>query len=133
RVLPSLGVEGVPVLTFHRWAVRAMFDLFPKLPTAVSEETPPLVSRVKNHPAMLGAIDAIAAEVTDRVDSKIVSTMPRWPEGDRVVAAWRATAGAPDRRLTALAQWLAGRRDIPGADAASTLPEVTRSALEALG
>src|SRR5262249_48731269 len=36
RVLPSLGVEGVPVKTFARWAVRVVYDAFPKLPSALS-------------------------------------------------------------------------------------------------
>jgi DNA helicase-2/ATP-dependent DNA helicase PcrA len=133
RVLPSLGVEGVPVMTFQRWAVRAVFDMFPRLPSAISEETPPLVSRVKNHPAMLEAIDAIGAEVMARVDAKIAQSMPRWPEGERVVAAWNATKGAPDRRVTQLAQWLAGKRDLPATKPAADLPHVTRSAVEAMG
>jgi DNA helicase II / ATP-dependent DNA helicase PcrA len=133
RVLPGLGVEGVPVMTFNRWAVRAMFDMFPKMPTAISEETPPLVSRVKNHPAMLEAVDTIAAEVTARIDAKVAAAMPRWPEGDRVLSAWKATKGAPDRRVTQLAQWIAGKRDLAGTKPASDLPQVTRSAVEALG
>jgi len=133
RVLPGLGVEGVPVMTFHRWAVRATFDMFPRLPSAISEETPPLVSRLKNHAAMLEAVDAVAAEVTARVDAKLAASMPRWPEGDRVLAAWKATKGAPDRRVTQLAQWVAGKRDLAGVKAASDLPQVTRSALESMG
>lgn len=133
RVLPGLGVEGVPVMTFARWAVRAVHDLYPKLPSAVSDETPPLVSRVKQHHAMLHAIEAVARDVGVRVDEKARSSMPRWPEGDRVLAAWDATRGVPDRRVTQLAQWLAGKRDIDVAGKAETLPQVTRSAVEALG
>lgn len=133
RVLPGLGVEGVPVMTFQRWAVRAVFDMFPRLPSAISEETPPLVSRVKNHPAMLEAIDAVGAELMARLDAKMSSSMPRWPEGERVLAAWNATKGAPDRRVTQLAQWLAGKRDLPGTKPAAGLPQVTRSAVEAMG
>jgi len=133
RVLPGLGVEGVPVMTFHRWAVRAMFDMFPKLPTQISEETPPLVSRLKNHHAMLEAIDAIAAEIMARIDAKLSTAMPRWPEGDRVLAAWSATKGAPDRRVTQLAQWIAGKRELSGAPPASDLPQVTRGAIESMG
>lgn len=133
RVLPGLGVEGVPVMTWNRWAVRAMFDMFPRLPTAISEETPPLVSRVKNHAAMLDAVDTIAAETTARLDAKIATAMPKWPEGDRVLAAWKATKGAPDRRVTQLAQWIAGRRELAGVKPAADLPQVTRSAVEAMG
>lgn len=133
RVLPALGVEGVPVMTFQRWAVRAVMDMFPKLPTAISDETPPLVTRVKNHPAMLEATTTIAAEITARVATKLEGTMAKWPDGDRVVAAWNATRGAPDRRVTQLAQWLTGKREIHGSEPAAKLPQVTRSALEALG
>jgi DNA helicase-2/ATP-dependent DNA helicase PcrA len=134
RVLPSLGVEGVPVMTFSRWSVRVLHDLFPRLPSAVSEETPPLVSRVKSHACMLHAIDAVAKDVGARLDTKVNATMPKWPEGNRVLAAWRATKGVPDRRVTQLSQWYTGRRDLgEAAGAAATLPDVTRAAVEALG
>ena len=133
RVLPALGVEGVPVLTFHRWAVRVVYDLFPKLPSQISEETPPLVSRVKNHPAMLESVAGLAIEVTARIDTKLRTAMAKWPEGDRVVDAWDATKGAPDRRITQLAQWISGKRDIAKTKPAGDLPGVTRSAVEALG
>lgn len=134
RVLPALGVEGVPVVTFHRWAVRAMFGMFPKLPSTISEETPPLVSRVKSHPAILDAVDALAVEAQARLDANVATTMAKWPEGDTVVEAWRATKGAPDRRVTQLAQWAIGKRELAGIrQPASALPHVTRSAVEALG
>lgn len=133
RVLPGLGVEGVPVMTFARWSVRILHDLFPKLPSAISEETPPLVSRVKNHGAMLTAIDSVVADIEKRMDAKVASAMSRWPEGDKVVSAWHATKGVPDKRVTMMGQWLAGKREIQGTKPASELPEVTRSAVEALG
>lgn len=132
RVLPGLGVEGVPVMTFARWAVRVLHDLFPKLPSAVSDETPPLVSRLKSHPAMLKAVDAIAAEVMAKLDAKVSAAMARWPEGDKVVKAWSLTKGAPDRRVTHLAQWFSGKKNL-GDIVAANLPEVTQSAAVALG
>lgn len=132
RVLPELGVSGVPVMTFARWSVRVLHDLFPKLPSAISDETPPLVSRVKNHPAMLLALDEIASEVTARLDTKVEAAMARWPDGKLVVEAWKASKGAPDRRVTQLSQWVAGKRELGGTSGAR-LPEVTRSAVVALG
>jgi DNA helicase-2/ATP-dependent DNA helicase PcrA len=139
RVLPSLGVEGVAVTTFTRWAARTVISLFPKLPARVNEETPPVVSRAKRHPAMLRGIDRVAGRVAATIDARLREVMAKWPEGARVVLAWeRAVAAggaklAPDARVTALAQWLAGKRQIDGAPPASTLPEVTRGALERLG
>jgi DNA helicase-2/ATP-dependent DNA helicase PcrA len=145
RVLPSLDVPGVPVVTFARYAAKILASLFPKLPTDFTEETPPVVVRAKTHPAMLRAIDAAAASVDARLDARVREGMARWPEGASVVRAWEATRGgqgqggqrgvvAPaDQRVSLLAHWLAGKRTLPGVAPASELPGVTRSALEALG
>ena len=140
RVLPSLGVEGTPVTTFGRWSTRVLLSLFPRLPTRISEETPPVVARAKSHAGMLRAIDAAVLRVTHATDEKIATTMAGWPEGDRVVIAWADTARGPtgatlavDARVTALALWAAGKRSIPAAGLAATLPDVTRGALERLG
>jgi DNA helicase-2/ATP-dependent DNA helicase PcrA len=134
RVLPSLGVEGVGVTTFGRFASRLVASLFAKLPTARNDETPPVVSRAKSHAAMLRGIDALAARVAQGVDAKLRETLARWPEGDNVVRAWEAagSAEAVDARVGVLAQWLAGKRQLPRVRPAQGLPEVTRGALEQL-
>ena len=135
RVLPGLGVEGVPVMTFARWSVRVLHDLFPRLPSAISDETPPLVSRVKNHSAMLPAIESVARDVQKRLDSKVLATMGsgRWPDSKRVITAWEATHGVPDRRVTQLAQWLQGKKELPNIAPAAGIPDITRGAVESLG
>jgi DNA helicase-2/ATP-dependent DNA helicase PcrA len=51
HVLPALGVEGVHVTTWERWARAMTRRHFPRLPTTVSEDTPEPVTRVKLHPA----------------------------------------------------------------------------------
>jgi DNA helicase-2/ATP-dependent DNA helicase PcrA len=143
RVLPGLGVEGVPVSTFGRFAVRLAASLFPRLPSRISDETPAAVTRAKSHPAMLRAIVTLAARVVEAVDGRFRAFADRWPGGPEVAGAWEATrdgeAGSaggagvtPDARVSMVAQWLAGKRAIAGAPAASSLPEVTRSALEQL-
>ena len=138
RVLPTLGVEGVPVTTFGRWATKIVATLFPKLPTRESDETPAVVSRAKRHPAMLRAIDAAGARVTARIETRLREAMAKWPGGDLVVQAWEATATPkgtppPDARVTALASWLAGKRTLDGVTGASSLTDVTRGAMEQLG
>ena len=134
RVLPSLGVEGVVVTTFSRWARRLLPDLFPKLPMRLNDDTPPVVSRAKSHPAMLTAIEKIATRIDGELDARVPKAMASWPEGARVVTAWKATAGmAPDARVTALAQWLTGKRVMEGAGSPQGLPEITRGALERMG
>ena len=137
RVLPTLGVEGVPVTTFARWSAKVLLSIFPKLPARISDETPPVVVRAKSHPAMLRSIEAAAARTQKTLDAMIREGMAKWPDGPRVIAAWETTysggKATPDARVTALASWIAGKRAIDGAGLASTLPDVTRGALERLG
>jgi DNA helicase II / ATP-dependent DNA helicase PcrA len=141
RVLPSLGVEGVPVATFGRFAARMVGHLLPRLPSRINDTTPPVVSRVKSHPAMLRAIDAAGARLTAEADARLRSAMTRWPQGDRVIDAWMRTSASRDAierssvpldaRLAALTQWLGGRH-APGGSHSTDLPQVTRSAAEQL-
>src|SRR5436190_5680890 len=51
RVLPSLDVDGVPVMTFGSWAEAARRAAFPLLDFAITEDTPPVVMRAKAHGA----------------------------------------------------------------------------------
>jgi DNA helicase-2/ATP-dependent DNA helicase PcrA len=153
RVLPSLGVEGVPVSTFSRLATRFVTSMFPKLPSVRGDETPPVVSRAKSHVRMLGAIDGAVARIESALEARLRASMAKWPEGDRVVRGWEGTRtdglarasvrpdGArtaeggevrtpPDMRLSFLSLWAAGKRSIAGVAAATDLPDVTRSAVE---
>ncbi len=137
RVLPSLDVPGVAVTTFERWSKRTCSYMLPKVPTRVSDETPPVVSRAKAHSAMLRAIDDVVRSIDRECDEKLRLQMAKWPSGDLVVAAWEKTGqitkATPDARVTALAQWVAGKRQFTDVRASSELPEVTRGALERLG
>jgi DNA helicase-2/ATP-dependent DNA helicase PcrA len=135
RVLPSLGVEGVPVTTFARFASRLVAQLFPRLPTKVSEETPPVVARAKSHPAMLRAISGLATRIGEQSDARMRAGIEKWPAADQALAAWRCAnegAAAPETRVAVFSAWLAGKRQLAGAAPASGLPQVTRSALEAV-
>ncbi len=134
RVLPSLGVDGVNVTTFTRFGARATIELFPKLPSAISDETPAVVSRAKSHPAMLREMTRLRDGIDREIDQRIRTTMAKWPDGERVVRAWAEVPKtlAPDSKLTMLAGWLAGKRPL-GKEPAAGLPDVTRATLEKLG
>ncbi len=141
RVLPSLGLEGVLVVTFAGYAAQRLATLLPKLPTAISDETPAVVSRAKSHPAMLAAIERAVRGIAETLDARVREHMPRWPRGADVVRAWEATAIAsasaprlaPDERVTALARWLAGKTVLAGVPLADSLPDITKGAIEGLG
>jgi len=61
KVLPALGVDGVAVDTWPRWARWLRRLHFRAMPDAYSDETPAVVSRFKTHTAMLRMIDDLAA------------------------------------------------------------------------
>ena len=50
QVLPSLDVDGVPVVTFDAWAVRQRLVEIPGVPRQHCDHTPSVVSRLKKHP-----------------------------------------------------------------------------------
>ena len=134
---PALGVEGVPVMTFAPLVGARRVRHVPEAPVAISDETPPLVTRVKNH-----AGDARG----DRDDRRRDDTRGSTRRSQRRCAALARgrsrrsprgtlTKGAPDRRVTQLAQWIVGqarsrRRSRPRR---RLFPQVTRSAVESLG
>jgi DNA helicase-2/ATP-dependent DNA helicase PcrA len=124
-VLPGLGVEGVRVTTFARWAAPLVHHLFPRLPAHVSDETPAVVARAKAHPAILRGVDRLAAAIADAMSARVAQAMERWPRGADVVKAWGDGAverRTPLQRASALGKW---------ADGAS-LPDVTKSAVTTL-
>lgn len=131
RVLPDLGVDGVNVTTFRRFATRTAFALFPKLPTQVSEETPSLVMRAKQHPGMVRVIRDAVAELTAEVRARIEAFAGKWAGGSAVLQAWDKTEGdALEVRLNHVSAWSVGKKDL--AVPAKGLTDSTRSAMEAL-
>lgn len=57
QVLPSLGVEGVQVMTLDVWARRVRKKAFPGLPDRHSHKTPAVVSRLKLHAGILPMLE----------------------------------------------------------------------------
>jgi DNA helicase-2/ATP-dependent DNA helicase PcrA len=110
EVLPALDVAGVPVRTYERWASKLRASHVPDMPEAYSDETPPVVTRMKKHPAMLHAMDRYVAQIGNRIEQKLEGAVDRnYPAEWRasVVAAWRSTAAQPlTHRLHALLRWL---------------------------
>ncbi len=66
EVLPSLGVQGVRVVTFAEWAERELRAVVAWLRPATIDESPPYVTRVKSHPALLHELERRAAAHTGK-------------------------------------------------------------------
>ncbi|KAB2898341.1 MAG: DNA helicase UvrD, partial [Kofleriaceae bacterium] len=60
-VLPALGVNGVPVVTYTSWARSTRLKLLPDTPVKYNDDPPENVSRVKKHPRMLDILTALVA------------------------------------------------------------------------
>src|SRR3954471_22487043 len=123
RVLPSLDVEGVPVMTFEGWATAARRAALPTIDAGITEETPALVMRAKAHGALLRIIDDRQAVLAGWCRALLQTELAGKVDADTVLAYWDSTSGPADARVTALAQWL---RD-------GQLDPATRNALENTG
>ncbi|HEX3594638.1 MAG TPA: hypothetical protein VHU80_06040, partial [Polyangiaceae bacterium] len=110
EVLPALDVAGVPVRTYERWASKLRSSHVPEMPDAYSDETPPVVTRMKKHPAMLHAMNKYVEQIAARIEQKLAESVDRnYPEEWRknMVTAWRSTSSQPlTHRLHALLRWL---------------------------
>lgn len=63
EVLPALGVKGVRVVTFQGWAETELKKAIPSLRVRVDDDSPPVVSRVKSHPAVLAELERRARKL----------------------------------------------------------------------
>ena len=126
RVLPSLDVDGVPVMTFAAWAESIRKQTFPLLQAPLTDETPALVMRAKAHGAMLRILADRQLELARFCDEALARELAGKPGAEDLLAAWTQTAvpgRTIDERMTALAQWV---RD-------ATLDPITRNAIESTG
>jgi DNA helicase II / ATP-dependent DNA helicase PcrA len=106
RVLPSLDVPGVPVMTFAAWAEAARRAAFPNLDVPLTDETPAVVMRAKAHGAMLRIIDDRQAALATWCRGRLESELGGRPEAADALAFWDRTSGPVDGRVTAFAHWV---------------------------
>ena len=127
RVLPALGVPGVLVTTYERWAHRLRTQHLQGLPTGYEDDTPVSVVKLKKSPVMLHVIDAFVERIASRVDREVEQALATLgDEGARVREQWRSTrAEAPGRRLDMLRRFLKERPQ-----GAAPIPLASRHAVE---
>ncbi|HEX3482080.1 MAG TPA: ATP-binding domain-containing protein [Kofleriaceae bacterium] len=109
-VLPSLGVTGVPVVTYTGWARTTRMRCLPDSPTKYNAEPPEQVSRVKKHPALLATLERWVARQAEQIGAEIAALSPQ------AAATPGAEPGtAPAAQTAALDEWnrLAARALVP--------------------
>jgi len=116
-VLPSLGVAGVPVMTYAGWARSTRMRCLPDSPTKYNVDPPEQVSRVKKHPAMLALLERWvvqqAAQIGGEISDVVSGDRPGEPAAPAALDEWnRLAPRALVPRLAAFATW-AKRADLP--------------------
>jgi DNA helicase-2/ATP-dependent DNA helicase PcrA len=128
RVLPALGVAGVLVITYERWAHRLRTSHVQGLPKEYDDDTPPAVVRLKKSPAMLRMVDEHVERLGRRVAERVESVLAAQPS-PALRDVWTSTSKRPPaHRLRILHKHLART----GGDEGETpaVPLVVRHALE---
>jgi ATP-dependent DNA helicase UvrD/PcrA len=106
-VLPSLGVTGVPVVTYTGWARSTRMRCLPESPTKYNVEPPDQVSRVKKHPALLAMLERWVERQAMQIGSEIAELAQAGPGAAAALAEWnRLAARALVPRLAGLASWV---------------------------
>lgn len=81
-VLPSLGVAGVPVVTYTGWARSTRMRCLPDAPTKYNADPPEHVSRVKKHPKLLemlvACVERQAAEIGSELAEQHRPALDEW-------------------------------------------------------
>ncbi len=112
-VLPALGVQGVRVVTYAKWAAEQRRKHVPGLPRNYKDWTPPVVSRLKKHPAMLRIIDDVVDRQDEDLSEMLRTKVEGTRDGERVMEAWRVLGRMPlDSRRQRLVKWLDGEARI---------------------
>ena len=63
-VLPSLGVDGVEVVTWNKWSQGFVHRLYPFLPRRRADDTPEIVTRLKLHPGLMAILERHVRETS---------------------------------------------------------------------
>lgn len=122
-VLPSLGVPGVPVVTYEAWARSRRIELLRGTKGKYNRYTPEAVSRVKKHPGLLAILERYVEAQMIVAERELVAVAGA---GSPVMKAWREAHGrALMPKLGRVDKWL---RKHGGRE----LPSRTRLAVEAL-
>ncbi len=102
HVLPSLGVDGVRVVTWTSWARTLVERHFPSLPTRGGALTPDVVSRFKMHPGLPGALARTVASRNVRASAD--EALQDWllTISDRAIMA---ELGFSPREVEEIAAW----------------------------
>ncbi|HEY4059346.1 MAG TPA: ATP-binding domain-containing protein [Kofleriaceae bacterium] len=85
-VLPSLGVSGVPVVTYTGWARTTRMRCLPDAPIKYNADPPEHVSRLKKHPGLLPLLEKFVEDQAAQIGKDLAAVhAPAVDEWNRLV------------------------------------------------
>lgn len=122
HVLPSLGIDGVPVMTYRRWSTQLLRKLKLRIPVSHVDGVPDPVVRFKKHPAMMRMLDEhIATQLADAEDA-LKRRVGERAGAEAVLGVWRRNA--------TLAPVIRAERTLDEVKSDPAIPAATRAAAE---
>jgi DNA helicase-2/ATP-dependent DNA helicase PcrA len=101
-VLPALGVNGVPVVTYTGWARTTRMRCLPDAPTKYNDDPPDNVSRVKKHPAVMALLVTWVERQAVQIGTELAETA-----GAIAVGEWNRLVKRPlVPRLSGISSWM---------------------------
>lgn len=88
RVLPSLDVAGVKVMSYHDWTKMAVSRVLPKHNRRIMHDVPDEVARMKKHPGMLLAIDEQIARRKAELEQALSDRLRDKPGAAQILDNW---------------------------------------------
>jgi DNA helicase-2/ATP-dependent DNA helicase PcrA len=106
RVLPSLDVDDVPVMTFADWAEAIRRQVFTDMAPGLCESTPSIVIRAKSHGAMLKILEDRQRELLDWSRGELTAALTGRPAAaSAALEVWDRQKGPVDARAAEVARW----------------------------
>ncbi len=113
RVLPALGVEGVPVVIYQQWVQKLRRAHFPLLPREVADDTPGVVTKLKKSPAILVLINEHVTALERRLKNHMLDAVASSADRDVIERAFGDSGKhALGVRLEALSRWAQNERSL---------------------
>ena len=107
RVLPSLGVPGIGVITLAHWMRSTREKVLPNLKRPYAEDVPPAVAKLKKHPAIMQLLEWAVEEEAAGVREQMLTKFKAKNERKSAAEKWdglRRLALIP--RIKEMMRWL---------------------------
>ena len=123
RILPSLGVPGMQVITLEDWMRRTRQRVLPQLDRPLAEDVPYAVARLKKHPAIMKLLESSVEEEAEGIRLEMEGKAATTGQQKALGAKWRGLERlALVPRIREMARWVEGA----AAARAGLTPKITK-------